>query len=61
VDEAGPEGDPIPQTMRRYGLQGTPSLVLIDRAGRVRRIAFGAEDDLQVGAAVAALACEGAG
>jgi hypothetical protein len=58
VDEAGPAGDPIPQTMRRYGLQGTPSLVLIDRAGRVRRVGFGAEDDLAVGAAVAALVCE---
>jgi len=58
VDEAGPAGDPIPLTMRRYGLQGTPSLVLIDRAGRVRRTSFGAEDDVQLGATVAALVCE---
>jgi AhpC/TSA family len=47
--------DPIPQTMRRYGLQGTPSLVLIDRLGFVRRSGFGAEEDLAVGAAIAAL------
>ena len=47
--------DPIPVTMRRYGFQGTPSLVLIDRNGRVRRHAFGVEEDIAVGAAVAAL------
>ena len=50
--------DPIPVTMRRYGLQGTPSLVLIDREGCVRRHAFGAEEDLAVGAAIAALLAE---
>ena len=47
--------DPIPVTMRRYGWQGTPSLVLIDRRGFVRRQVFGVEDDLRLGAAVAAL------
>ena len=58
VDAAAEDvADPIPVTMRRYGLQGTPSLVLIDRRGAVRRIAFGAEDDIAVGAAVAALVC----
>ena len=41
--------------MRRYGWQGTPSLVLIDRRGFVRRQVFGVEDDLRLGAAVAAL------
>ncbi len=50
--------DPIPVTMRRYGFQGTPSLVLIDRKGRVRRHAFGAEEDLTVGAAIAVLLAE---
>jgi len=50
--------DPLPQTMRRYGLQGTPSLVLIDRRGRVRRQTFGAEEDLAVGAAIATLVAE---
>lgn len=50
--------DPIPLTMRRYGFQGTPSLVLIDRRGRIRRHTFGAEDDLHLGAAVAALLAE---
>lgn len=61
VDAAADESgvDPIPQTMRRYGWQGTPSLVLIDRAGRVRRSTFGAEEDLVVGAAIATLVAEG--
>jgi peroxiredoxin len=49
---------PIPVTMQTYGLQGTPSLILIDRAGRVRHHAFGAEDDLAVGAAIAMLVAE---
>jgi AhpC/TSA family len=56
VDAASADAtDPVPVTMRRYGFRGTPSLVLIDRQGRVRRHAFGAEDDLAVGAAIAAL------
>lgn len=61
VDAADPARphDPIPQTMRRYALRGTPSLVLIDRAGRLRRSTFGIEDDLAVGAAIATLLAEG--
>lgn len=50
---------PIPLTMQAYGLQGTPSLLLIDRAGRLRHHAFGAEDDLLLGAAIATLVGEG--
>jgi hypothetical protein len=44
--------------MRRYGLQGTPSLLLIDRTGDLRLHAFGTVDDLAVGAAVATLLAE---
>ena len=50
--------DPVPQTMRAYALQGTPSLLLIDRLGHLRRHGFGAEDDLSIGAAVATLLSE---
>ncbi len=53
--------DPIPVTMRVYGFQGTPSLVLIDRHGDLRRHSFGAEEDLAVGAAIATLVAEGDG
>jgi peroxiredoxin len=52
-------GQPVPVTMQAYGLQGTPSLLLIDRNGHLRRHAFGAEDDLAVGAAIAMLVAEG--
>jgi hypothetical protein len=45
----------IPITMARYQLRGTPSLILVDRAGRIRMNAFGHVDDLIVGAAIARL------
>jgi peroxiredoxin len=52
--------DPIPATMRAYGLQGTPSLLLIDRRGDLRLHAFGSKDDLELGAAIATLVGEAA-
>ncbi len=48
-------GDGIPETMRRYRLRGTPSLLLVDRAGRLRANAFGQIDDLSLGATLARL------
>ena len=51
-------GQRIPATMQAYGMQGTPTLVLIDRAGRIRRQHFGRQDDLAVGAEVMRLLCE---
>lgn len=58
VDRPSDDG-PVPRTMATYGFRGTPSLVLIDRAGHVRRHAFGVEDDMKVGAEIALLAGEG--
>jgi peroxiredoxin len=49
---------PIPQTMERYKMRGTPSLVLIDKQGLVRKHAFGAVDDLRIGAEIGALTQE---
>jgi peroxiredoxin len=49
---------PIPHTMDRYNMRGTPSLVLIDRQGLVRKHAFGASDDLRIGAEIGALTQE---
>lgn len=47
------EGSDIPVTMRRFGLRGTPSSVLIGRDGTILHHAFGVEDDLAVGARIA--------
>ena len=49
---------PIPHTMERYKMRGTPSLVLIDRHGLVRKHAFGGVDDLRIGAEIGALTQE---
>ena len=57
VDEHDrPDGSPV--TFTQYGLQGTPSLVLIDRAGRVRLSTLGHIDDIALGAAVMRLIAE---
>lgn len=54
-------GSPLPATLQRYGLRGTPSLVLIDRAGRRRLQHFGRMEDIALGAAVGALLAEDGG
>lgn len=54
IDLPAPDG-PIPLTMQAYGLRGTPSLVLIDRSGRIRLNHFGRIEDLQVGAFIGQL------
>ena len=56
--DAHAEGDPIPLTMRSYALQGTPTLMLIDRAGKLRLKHFGLVDDLRLGAQIASLLAE---
>ena len=48
-------GVTTPITMARYQLRGTPSLVVVDRAGRIGVHAFGQADDLLVGATLARL------
>jgi len=53
-------GQPIPQTMASYGLQGTPSLILIDRRGRIRMQQLGVVCDIRVGAEIQALVSESA-
>ena len=51
IDMPGEHG-PIPRTMQAYAMQGTPTLVLIDKHGRRRRQAFGQFDDILLGAEV---------
>jgi len=44
-----PGGDsPIPHTMRAYATKGTPTSLLIDAAGRLRKHHFGVEPDQQI-------------
>lgn len=59
VDRPSEGPEPIPSTMRRYMMQGTPTLLLIDREGRLRRKTFGHLPDLQLGAEIMSLAREG--
>ncbi len=54
VDRPSASG-PIPVTMQAYGMRGTPTLVLIDRVGRIRLHQFGHVDDLRVGAVLGQL------
>lgn len=55
VDERAADGGDLPTTMRAYGMRGTPTLVVIDRAGRIRMHAFGRAEDLAVGALIGRL------
>jgi hypothetical protein len=57
VDRPSPN-DPIPVTMGRYQLKGTPSLVAIGRDGTVRHHSFGQVSDLEIGATLARLTDE---
>jgi len=57
IDAPGADGGP-PKTMTAYGLQGTPTLVLIDRLGRRRAQYFGHVSDLRLGAEIMSLIAE---
>ena len=48
VDAPVPDST-LPSTMARWGLQGTPSLLLFDKSGRLRAHQFGNVDELQLG------------
>ena len=53
MDEIGTDG--APKTMSAYAMQGTPTLVLIDRNGYRRLQRFGLIEDLNLGAAIQSL------
>lgn len=57
VDRVRP-GESVPATMYALQLQGTPSTVLIDRAGRVRLHQLGEIEDLRLGAMIGQLMAE---
>lgn len=58
IDKPSATG-PIPQTMKKYQLQGTPSLVLIDQHGQIRLNHFGRLSDMQVGNSIGQLLSAG--
>jgi hypothetical protein len=49
------DNHPTPKTMRDYDLQGTPTTILIDRDGGLRKKGFGHTPDLIIGAEIMAL------
>jgi hypothetical protein len=59
IDEPDPGGLPVPVTMGRHRLRGTPTLLLHDRSGQLRSQRFGHVPDLQLGADITRLLLEG--
>ena len=57
IDHPGDPG-PLPRTMARYRMRGTPTLLLFDRQGVLRHSLFGHVPDLQVGLLVGQLLAE---
>ena len=55
-----PDGVRPPKTFATYQMQGTPSLLVFDRAGRLRRHYFGHPDEMMIAAEVMSLAIEDA-
>ncbi len=53
-----PSGRGLPQTMTAYHMQGTPTMLLIDRKGRLRAQLFGQMPDMSLGAQIAQLVHE---
>lgn len=45
-----PQAHGMPVTMQTDGLTGTPSMLIIDKAGNLRADAFGTVDELALGA-----------
>ena len=58
VDAPGLGGNPNPRTMSAYSMRGTPTTVLIDAQGRLRKHMFGVHDDLLLGADIQRLLSE---
>ena len=62
IDDAGKPGvgfeGRLPRTMDAYEMQGTPTLLIFDRKGRLRRHYFGKPDDIMLGAEIMAMVIE---
>ena len=53
VDKPGT--GPLPETMAAFGMRGTPSLIVLDQAGRIAAHHFGQVSEMQIGAQIATL------
>ncbi len=53
-----PNGGDIPETMAAYEIQGTPTTLIFDRQGRLRRHYLGRVDDIRLAAEVMAFCME---
>ena len=58
VDAPSADGQRVPRTMARWGLQGTPTTLVVDRQGRLRLRHFGHVPDLPLGAILGRLLSE---
>lgn len=52
------KSESIPQTMKLYQMQGTPTWIIIDKQGDIQTHAFGAMSDLTLGAEIMRLAIQ---
>ena len=53
------KNDYIPASMKKYNMQGTPSLIIIDKEGYLRMNAFGLVEDLEIGLLIGSLLNKG--
>ena len=60
VDKKGDGAHGLPLTMDAYEMRGTPTLLLFDRQGRLRRHYLGQVDDIRLSAEIMGLAIEDA-
>ena len=58
IDKYGDQQQRLPLTMQAYNMQGTPTLILIDKSGRLRLHKFGHISDLILGVSIGTLLSE---
>ncbi|MDQ3185591.1 MAG: redoxin domain-containing protein [Pseudomonadota bacterium] len=58
IDKYAGQPQGVPLTMHAYQMQGTPTLILIDKTGHVRLHKFGHVSDLTIGFSIGALLSE---
>lgn len=52
------ESNPIPRTMAKYQMRGTPTLIILDKDSNIRLNHFGRMNDMQVGSIISSLLAE---